>query len=89
MEGEVEKSDSVTKFQAAEAIFSKIDRATKHQNVWRRKGGKEMAKNRIRENVAQQNQNMKVGDISARLGQKKLYDEIACLFESKEQQIYA
>ena len=30
MEGEVEKSDSVTKFRAAEAIFSQLDRATKH-----------------------------------------------------------
>ena len=30
MEGEVEKSDSVTKCRAAEAIFSKLDRATKH-----------------------------------------------------------
>ena len=30
MEGDVEKSDSVTKFRAAEAIFSKLDRATKH-----------------------------------------------------------
>ena len=30
MEGEVEKSDSVTKFPAAKAIFSKLDRATKH-----------------------------------------------------------
>ena len=30
MEGEVEKSDSVTKFRAAEAIFSKLDGATKH-----------------------------------------------------------
>ena len=29
MEGDVEKSDSVTKFRAAEAIFSKLDRATK------------------------------------------------------------
>ena len=30
MEGEVEKSDSVTKFRATEAIFSKFDIATKH-----------------------------------------------------------
>ena len=30
MEGEVEKSDSVTQFRAAEAIFSKLDRTTKH-----------------------------------------------------------
>ena len=36
MEGEVEKCDSVTKFRAAEAIFSKLGRATKHLNVRRR-----------------------------------------------------
>ena len=30
MEGEVDKSDSVAKFRAAEAIFSKLDRATKN-----------------------------------------------------------
>ena len=30
MEGEVEKSDSVTKSRAAEAIFSKLDNASKH-----------------------------------------------------------
>ena len=30
MEGEVEKTDNVTKFRVAEAIFSKLDRATKH-----------------------------------------------------------
>ena len=30
MEGEVEKSDSVAKFRAAEVFFSKLDRATKH-----------------------------------------------------------
>ena len=30
MEGEVEKSDSFTKFRAADAILSKFDRATKH-----------------------------------------------------------
>ena len=29
MAGEVDKSDSVTKFRAAEAIFSKLDIATK------------------------------------------------------------
>ena len=30
MEGEVEKSDCVTKFRAAEAIFSKLDTVPKH-----------------------------------------------------------
>ena len=30
MEEEGEKSDSVTKCRAAEAFFSKLDRATKH-----------------------------------------------------------
>ena len=33
MDGEVTNSDSVTKFRAAEAIVSKLDRATKHYNV--------------------------------------------------------
>ena len=43
MEGKVERNDSVSKFRAAEAIFSKLDRATKNFNVRRRKGGKEVA----------------------------------------------
>ena len=30
MEEKVEKNDSVTKFRAADAIFPKLDRATKH-----------------------------------------------------------
>ena len=30
MEGEFGKSDGVTKFRAGEAIFSKLDRATKN-----------------------------------------------------------
>ena len=33
MEGEVAKSDSVTKCRDADAIFSKLDRASKHYNV--------------------------------------------------------
>ena len=33
MEVEIDKSDSVTKCRAAEAIFSKLDRATKHYNL--------------------------------------------------------